>query len=152
MQEQPRALRNRFTTLEGSQRYGGLQRNLGAPTNILATRLRELEAAAALAGGGQGPGRCAVSGTPGGGARGGTWRDVVARLSGRPVVVPDAEEVVALGAAAQAAAMLTEEPPDSVARRWGTRAGTELDPVERDTEALERHHAVRHGLLELYRS
>jgi xylulokinase len=88
----------------------------------------------------------------GGGARGGTWRDVVARLSGRPVVVPDAEELVALGAAAQAAALLTDEPPDAVARRWGTRAGIELDPVERDTEALERHHAVRHGLLELYRS
>ncbi len=88
----------------------------------------------------------------GGGARGGTWRDVVARLSGRPVVVPDAEELVALGAAAQAAALLTEEPPDAVARRWGTRAGIELEPVERDLEALERHHAVRHGLLELYRS
>ena len=66
----------------------------------------------------------------GGGARGGTWRDVVARLSGRPVVVPAAEELVALGAAAQAAALLTDEPPDAVARRWGTRDGIVLDPVE----------------------
>ncbi|HZB71318.1 MAG TPA: hypothetical protein VE395_04235, partial [Acidimicrobiales bacterium] len=56
----------------------------------------------------------------------------------------------ALGAAAQAAALLTEEPPDVVARRWGTRAGVVLDPVERDQEALERHHAVRQGLLDLY--
>ena len=30
--------------LDGPQRYGDLQRDLGAPTNILATRLRELEA------------------------------------------------------------------------------------------------------------
>jgi xylulokinase len=88
----------------------------------------------------------------GGGAQGRTWREVVARLSGRPVVVPAADELTALGAAAQAAALLTEEPPDAVARRWHTRAGIALDPVERDLEALERHHAVRQGLLELYRS
>ena len=30
--------------LDGPQRYGDLQRDLGVPTNILATRLRELEA------------------------------------------------------------------------------------------------------------
>lgn len=35
--------------LEGPQRYGDLQRDLGAPTNMLATRLRELEAAGVLA-------------------------------------------------------------------------------------------------------
>jgi len=34
--------------LEGPQRYGDLRRELGAPTNILATRLRELEAAGVL--------------------------------------------------------------------------------------------------------
>ena len=34
--------------LDGPQRYGDLQRDLGAPTNILATRLRELEAAGVL--------------------------------------------------------------------------------------------------------
>ena len=31
--------------LDGPKRYGDLQRELGAPTNILATRLRELQAA-----------------------------------------------------------------------------------------------------------
>jgi len=31
--------------LDGPQRYGDLQRDLGVPTNRLATRLRELEAA-----------------------------------------------------------------------------------------------------------
>ncbi|KAA1425409.1 helix-turn-helix transcriptional regulator [Mumia zhuanghuii] len=34
--------------LDGPQRYGDLQRELGVPTNILATRLRELEAAGVL--------------------------------------------------------------------------------------------------------
>ncbi|MEQ4566898.1 helix-turn-helix domain-containing protein [Paenarthrobacter sp. CAP02] len=34
--------------LEGPQRYGDLQRDLGVPTNMLATRLRELEAARVL--------------------------------------------------------------------------------------------------------
>lgn len=34
--------------LEGPQRYGDLHRDLGVPTNILATRLRELEAAGVL--------------------------------------------------------------------------------------------------------
>lgn len=34
--------------LEGPQRYGDLQRDLGVPTNILATRLRELETAGVL--------------------------------------------------------------------------------------------------------
>ena len=34
--------------LAGPQRYGDLQRDLGVPTNILATRLKELEAAGVL--------------------------------------------------------------------------------------------------------
>ena len=34
--------------LDGPQRYGDLQRALGVPTNVLATRLRELEAAHVL--------------------------------------------------------------------------------------------------------
>lgn len=34
--------------LDGPRRYGDLQRDLGAPTNILATRLRELEGAGVL--------------------------------------------------------------------------------------------------------
>ena len=34
--------------LEGPQRYGDLQRDLGMGTNMLATRLRELEAAGVL--------------------------------------------------------------------------------------------------------
>ena len=34
--------------LDGPKRYGDLQRELGAPTNILATRLRELQGAGLL--------------------------------------------------------------------------------------------------------
>jgi len=34
--------------LDGPQRYGDLQRDLGVPTNMLATRLRELEEAGVL--------------------------------------------------------------------------------------------------------
>ena len=34
--------------LEGPKRYGDLQRELGVPTNMLATRLRELEEAGVL--------------------------------------------------------------------------------------------------------
>ncbi|QMU79183.1 xylulokinase [Streptacidiphilus sp. PB12-B1b] len=74
----------------------------------------------------------------GGGARGRAWQQTVRRLSGRPVRIPAAEELVALGAAAQAAGLLTGERADEVARRWGTAEGELLEPLPRDTEALER--------------
>ena len=79
----------------------------------------------------------------GGGARGRVWRDTVARLSGRPLLVPAAEELVALGAAAQAAAVLTGEPPAEVATRWGASRGALVDPLPRDDDSLARHRAVR---------
>ncbi|MEU3721736.1 xylulokinase [Streptomyces sp. NPDC031705] len=74
----------------------------------------------------------------GGGARGRAWQRTVLRLSGRAVQVPEARELVALGAAAQAAALLTGEPADAVARRWRTAEGRMLEPVPRDDDALER--------------
>ena len=74
----------------------------------------------------------------GGGARGEAWQQTVLRLSGRPVRIPVAGELVALGAAAQAAGLLTGERADEVARRWRTWDGPLLEPVARDTEALER--------------
>ena len=86
----------------------------------------------------------------GGGARGSVWQATVARLSGRPVQVPDAEELVALGAAAQAASCLTGEAPDQPARRWDTRGGSGVDPpAERDTETLARIRATREAALSL---
>jgi xylulokinase len=86
----------------------------------------------------------------GGGARGRVWQRTVARLSGRPVQVPDADELVALGAAAQATACLSGEAPDEVARRWGTRGGITVDPpAERDAETLDRIRATRDAALGL---
>jgi len=72
----------------------------------------------------------------GGGSRGETWRSVVRRLTGRAVLVPAAGELVALGAAVQAAAILRGERPAEVVARWGTARGTFLDPVPVDGERL----------------
>jgi xylulokinase len=74
----------------------------------------------------------------GGGAKGTAWRETVRHLSGRPVQVPRAEELVALGAAAQAAGLLLEEDPAAVARRWGTTEGPSYDAVPRDDVKLTR--------------
>ncbi|GGU50494.1 xylulokinase [Streptomyces daghestanicus] len=78
----------------------------------------------------------------GGGARGNAWQQTVRRLSGRPVQIPEARELVALGAAAQAAALLTGEDAAAVARRWNTAAGPVLDAVERDEATLARISGV----------
>ncbi len=78
----------------------------------------------------------------GGGARGGAWQQTVRRLSGRPVQIPEARELVALGAAAQAAGLLTGEDAAAVARRWKTAAGPVLDAVERDDATLARISGV----------
>ncbi|MFD6285861.1 xylulokinase [Streptomyces sp. NPDC060205] len=74
----------------------------------------------------------------GGGARGRAWQETVRRLSGRAVQVPEAKELVALGAAAQAAGVLTGEDPAAVARRWNTAHGPVLEAGERDEAALAR--------------
>ncbi|WP_127354871.1 xylulokinase [Actinacidiphila soli] len=74
----------------------------------------------------------------GGGARGTAWRETVRRLSGRAVQVPVADELVALGAAAQAAGLLTGEAPAEVARRWRTAEGPLYEPLARDDAGLAR--------------
>jgi len=79
----------------------------------------------------------------GGGAKGETWRKVIGELSGRAIEVPAAMELVALGAAAQAAAMLSDEPPEIVARRWETSRGTVLPAVPRNEDALTRIRRVQ---------
>jgi xylulokinase len=79
----------------------------------------------------------------GGGAKGTTWQQVVGRLSGRTVSVPAATELVAIGAAVQAAATLEGETPSAVAERWRTDRGTLLEPGPRDDEAIAHHRAVR---------
>jgi len=84
----------------------------------------------------------------GGGARGKTWQSVAQRLSGRPISIPDATELVAIGAAVQAAAVLRGERPQDVAARWHTDRGTLLPAVARDSETLNRHRSVRQLALE----
>lgn len=85
----------------------------------------------------------------GGGAKGSTWRNVVQRMSGRAVQIPEADELVALGAAAQAASILSGESPDAVARRWNTQRGILLPPVARDDGTRDRIHRVREMTAEL---
>ncbi|MEY9967772.1 xylulokinase [Streptacidiphilus sp. MAP12-16] len=74
----------------------------------------------------------------GGGAQGAAWQNTMRRLSGRPVRMPAARELVALGAAAQAAALLTGERADEIARRWGGAQGPLLEPLVRDDDTLVR--------------
>jgi xylulokinase len=84
----------------------------------------------------------------GGGARGQTWQQVVRRLSGRAVRVPEATELVAIGAAVQAAAVLAGQQPQAIAARWDTARGVLLPARERDGGAIDRHRAVRSMALE----
>ena len=54
----------------------------------------------------------------GGGAHSAAYREVVADLTGRPVVVPSDHELVARGAALQAAAVLHDVPFDDLIEAW----------------------------------
>ncbi|KOG08257.1 MULTISPECIES: FGGY family carbohydrate kinase [Streptomyces] len=78
----------------------------------------------------------------GGGARGRAWTDTVRRLSGRPLVVPAADELVALGAAALALGAVTGTDPVAVAAAWGTGDGEVLPPLTRDDATWQRIDAV----------
>ncbi len=84
----------------------------------------------------------------GGGSRGHAWREVCARLSGRRLLVPASQEHVALGAAVQAAAILTGAGPAEIASRWRTRQGVEIEAVPQDTETLERIRTLVHTVSE----
>jgi xylulokinase len=74
----------------------------------------------------------------GGGAKGRAWQATVQRLSGRPVLVVEAGELVAYGAAVQAAALLNRKAVAEVAAAWQVRRGTLLDPVDVDEATLAR--------------
>lgn len=64
----------------------------------------------------------------GGGGRSGAYRQVLADLTGRPVIVPRADEQVAAGACVQAAAVLTGTEAADVADRWHLEAGDVVEP------------------------
>ncbi|UWE12554.1 xylulokinase [Actinacidiphila bryophytorum] len=74
----------------------------------------------------------------GGGSRGAAWLETVRRLSGRAVQVPDAAELVALGAAVQAASALTGEPAHAIASRWSTTSGRVHPALPQDHPTLSR--------------
>lgn len=80
----------------------------------------------------------------GGGAHSEAYRQIVADLSGRPVVVTDVDEVVAVGAAVQAAVALTGSTFDAVVDAWNLRAGhvVEPDPTVDAAGIRERYEAA----------
>lgn len=82
----------------------------------------------------------------GGGARGATWRETVRRLSGRRVLVPADPDLVARGAAAQAAAALMGSDPIGVQAGWTTPERLVLEPVAVDEAVLARYRDVRAGV------
>ena len=88
----------------------------------------------------------------GGGSRSETWRRVIQRLSGRAISIPESTELVAIGAAVQAAAIFGGESPQEVSSRWQTTAGTLLEPMPRDIETISRHRAVRQLALDAVQS
>ncbi|MEU2259934.1 xylulokinase [Streptomyces sp. NPDC019645] len=83
----------------------------------------------------------------GGGARGRFWVDTVRRLSGRAVLIPESEELVALGAAALAAGAASGRDPVAVATAWGTGRGRGLPALPRDEAAWRRIEDVLGGVL-----
>jgi xylulokinase len=65
----------------------------------------------------------------GGGARSGAYRQRCADLRGAPIVVPDADEAVATGAALQAAAVSSGSSSSEVAERWRLGSGETVEPT-----------------------
>ncbi|MGZ6996512.1 MAG: FGGY-family carbohydrate kinase, partial [Acidimicrobiia bacterium] len=64
----------------------------------------------------------------GGGARSAAYRQIVADLAQRPVVVSSEDELVALGACVQAAARLSGAAIAEVQDEWALGMGTTVDP------------------------
>jgi xylulokinase len=71
----------------------------------------------------------------GGGARSRAYRQVLADLSGREVLVPHVREQVATGACVQAAAAATSSEPADVADAWKLSAGDVVEPGPGTTAA-----------------
>ena len=76
----------------------------------------------------------------GGGARSPAYRQVLADLSGAPVVVPVTDELVATGACVQASAALHQVPAADVMAAWHLTAGTVTEPAP---GSADRSVAVR---------
>ena len=77
----------------------------------------------------------------GGGARSRAYRQALADLSGRAVLVPRADEQVATGACVQAAAVTTGADPTEVADRWKLGDGDTVDPGPATSATADVRHA-----------
>lgn len=64
----------------------------------------------------------------GGGSRSAAYRRIMADLSARQVMVPEAEQHVAAGACIQATAVLMTRSPRDVAKQWNLGRGSVIDP------------------------
>src|SRR6185295_9344167 len=87
----------------------------------------------------------------GGGAEGSVWQETARRLSGRPIRLPAEPELVALGAAVQAASLVTDEDAPAIARRWAAAAAVGdrlLEAQPRDMDLLGRIRIVRERAIE----
>jgi len=82
----------------------------------------------------------------GGAARSSAYRTVVADLTGRPVVVPSETELVAAGAAVQAAAVCLGRGFSEVSGAWGLGHGDLVEPDHRiDRAAIRGAYAEAAG-------
>jgi xylulokinase len=86
----------------------------------------------------------------GGGARGRAWRSTLARLSGRAIAAPEEAELVALGAAAQAAALLGGDGPADVARAWRLGGAVTEPAGEPDLERVAQIESALAAAAPLY--
>ena len=71
---------------------------------------------------------------------------MIADLSQRRLVVPEIEEPVAMGAAIQAASMLTGTPCSDIAEAWSTIDGPTVEPSRPADDTMHRIRAVRESL------
>jgi xylulokinase len=83
----------------------------------------------------------------GGGSGSAAYRQVLATLAARPVVVPGSDQIVAAGAAVQAAVLATGSPPGDIADAWGLRTGaiTEPGPAVAEAVAIRGRYADARG-------
>lgn len=85
----------------------------------------------------------------GGGALGQAWRRALQTLTGRALRLPAASEVVALGGAAQAAALLSGDSPYTIASNWQADARVVEPARDVDVATLERMATAARALADL---
>lgn len=78
----------------------------------------------------------------GGGARSAAYRQRCADLLGHAVTVPDSDETVAAGAAAQAATIFSGTPVADLSQRWNLGDGIDVEPLT-DASAIRQRYQAR---------